>query len=230
MEETMFAEFITNVSKKPDKITEALRGLGENPVILLFVFLLFIGAFALVSMKKIKLTTRLMTQIAVSIAVAAVLNMLIVFRMPQGGSITLASMVPIYLLALAHGPVIGMLAGLLFGIVDLFLGASIFHPIQVLLDYPLAFMFIGIAGFFPRHVNFGMFLATVLRLSCHVLSGYIFFGVFAPEGTHPFIYSLIYNGSFLIVDLLIAALVMNFISLNRLIKALNPQAQEVKMW
>ncbi|NLY35931.1 MAG: energy-coupled thiamine transporter ThiT [Tissierellia bacterium] len=226
----MFSNFLNSLAKKPDKITQALVGLGENPVTLVFVFLLLIGVFALISMKKIKLTTALMTQIAVSIAVAAVLNMLVIFRMPQGGSVTLASMVPIYLLALAHGPEIGMLAGLLFGMVDLFLGASIFHPLQVLLDYPLAFMFIGIAGFFPRHVNLGMFLATILRLSCHVLSGYIFFAAYAPEGTHPFIYSLLYNGSFLLTDLLIAALVMNFIPLKRLIKALNPQSRDFTMW
>lgn len=226
----MFVDFLNSLAKKPDKMTEALVGLGKNPVALIFIFLLLLGVFALISMKKIKLSTRLMTQIAVSIAVAAVLNMLIIFRMPQGGSVTLASMVPIYLLALAHGPEIGMLAGLLFGVVDLFLGASIFHPLQVLLDYPLAFMFIGIAGFFPRHVNLGMFFGTLLRLSCHVFSGYIFFAAFAPEGTHPFIYSLLYNGSFLLTDLLIAALVMNFIPLKRLIRALNPQARELNMW
>lgn len=226
----MLNNFLSQLMKKPEKFIQAMSGLGENPGVLVFILLLFLGAYALLSVRKIKLTTREMTQIALSLAVAAVLNMLIIYRLPQGGSVTLASMVPLYLLALAYGPEIGMLAGLLFGMVDLFLGGSLYHPVQILLDYPLAFMFIGVAGFFPRHVNLGMLMGTSLRLICHVLSGYIFFAAYAPEGTHPLIYSLIYNGSFLMADLFIAALVMNVIPLQHLLKSLNPQTRIIRMW
>ncbi len=230
MGETMFKEFIGTLTSKPDKLVEAGRGLLSNPLYLVFLGLLVLGFIGLLSLKKIKLETRTMTQIAALLAVATVLNMMIVYRLPQGGSVTLASMVPIYFLALAYGPGIGMLAGMLFGIIDLFLGASIYHPLQVLLDYPLAFMFIGLVALFPKRVNLGMLVATSMRLLCHVLSGYIFFGIYAPEGTHPLIYSFIYNASFLGVDLLIAALVMNFMSVNRLLKSLNRQAEDIKMW
>lgn len=226
----MFKNLLVNLSKKPDKIVSGLLALASSPLTIVMIILLLVAFAFLLSFRKIKLSTEHITKIAILLALAAVLNMMILFRMPQGGSITLASMVPIYLLALAFGPEIGLLSGLLFGLVDMFLGASIYHPIQVLLDYPLAFMCIGLVAFFPRRVNLGMLVACSLRLVCHVLSGYIFFAAYTPEGSHPLIYSLVYNGSFLMVDLLVAVIVMNFIPVNRLAKGLNSQAPLLRMW
>lgn len=226
----MFANLLETLTKKPERIVSAYEALLSSPVYLLLILLLLVGFYFLISFRKISFTTDAMTKIAILLALATVLNMMIIFRMPQGGSVTLASMVPIYLLALAFGPEIGMLGGLLFGIIDMFLGASIYHPIQVLLDYPLAFMFIGLVAFFPKRVNLGMFIATSFRLACHVLSGYIFFGAYAPQGSHPLVYSFGYNASFLMMDLVIALLVINFLPINRLAKALNKEASQLKMW
>lgn len=226
----MFSEFFASIAEIPQQVVKAISRLGENPMTIVMVIVLLLGVVALLRTKKIKFTTQLLTQIAVSIAIAAVLNMLTIYRMPQGGSVTLASMVPIYLLSFAYGPEVGMLSGFLFGILDLFLGAGIYHPIQVLLDYPIPFMFVGIAGILPRHANLGMLLGTLARLTSHVLSGYIFFAEYAPEGTHPLLYSLSYNGSFLLVDLAIALIVMNLLPVGRLIKSLNPKAPPIKMW
>lgn len=226
----MFNEFIGIVTSKPDKLVKAAQGLLSSPVYILVLLVFVLGFIGLFSLKKIKLTTKTMTQIAAFLAMSAVLNMVIIFRMPQGGSITLASMVPIYLIALAYGPSIGLLTGMLFGIVDLFLGASIYHPVQVILDYPLAFMFVGLVAFFPKRVNLGMFVATSMRLISHILSGYIFFGAYAPAGSHPLIYSIIYNASFLLVDLVIAMVVMNFLPLQRLLDSLNKEAPQINMW
>lgn len=226
----MFNEFFENIASIPEQLAKAISRLGENPITLVVIAVLLVGVFALLRTRKIQFTTHLITQMAISIAIAAVLNMLIIYRMPQGGSVTLASMVPIYLLSFAYGPEVGMLSGFLFGIVDLMLGASIYHPMQVLLDYPIPFMFVGLAGLLPRHANLGMFLGTSIRLISHVLSGYIFFAEYAPEGTHPLLYSITYNGSFLLADLAIAMIVMNILPLSRLLKALNPKAPPIKMW
>ena len=226
----MLTEFFETIGAIPEQLAKAFSRLVGSPITLVVMALLLLGMIALLRTRKIEFTTHLITQMAVSIAIAAVLNMLTIYRMPQGGSVTLASMVPIYLLSFAYGPEVGMLSGFLFGIVNLLLGASIYHPMQVLLDYPLPFMFVGLAGILPRHANLGMLLGTLARLVSHVLSGYIFFAEYAPEGTHPLLYSLSYNGSFLLADLAIALIVMNLLPIGRLVKTLNPKAQPLRMW
>ena len=65
------------------------------------------------------------------------------------------------------------------------------NVIQVLLDYPLAFACVGFAAISPKIL--GIIIVAVGTISCSVISGVIFFAQFAPEGQHPFIYSLIVN-------------------------------------
>ena len=81
---------------------------------------------------------------------------------------------------------------------------------QLLLDYPLAFGCIGLAGVVPKiikNIHLSTFLAVTLALlsrgAMHILSGWIFFGEYAPEGMSPFIYSLAYNGTVILGELVI---------------------------
>ncbi len=226
----MLKEFFEKISEKPEKLAEALSGLAKDPMTFVVLAVLLIAVIALFRMRKIQFTAKLMSQIGLAVALAVVLNMFTIYRMPMGGSVTLASMVPIFLIGFAYGPEAGMLTGFIFGIIDMLLGAGIYHPMQVILDYPLPFMFVGLSGAFPKHANAGMLIGSLARLMCHFLSGFIFFGEYAPQGTHPVIYSLTYNGSFLLADLFIAMLVMNIIPVRKLVKMLNPKAPEVNMW
>ena len=81
-----------------------------------------------------------LAEIGIAVALAAVLGQLRFFVMPQGGSVSL-ELLPIIFVAVRSGVVPGLTAGLLYGLVQLFLpGAFVYHPVQAALDYPLAFM------------------------------------------------------------------------------------------
>lgn len=222
----MVHNFIESLRELPETITEALMSLGDNPTSLLVLVLLLGVLVAVVRFGRIRFSARLMAQIAIAVAIASVLNMMILFRLPQGGSVTMASMVPIYLISFAYGPQVGVFTGFIFGLMNLLLGPYIMHPIQTLLDYPVPFMMIGLAGAFRKHMNVGIIIANGLRFVPHVLSGVVFFGAFAPQGQHPLIYSLVYN-SFVFVDGLIALIVMNLLPVNRLAKVINPSAHKI---
>ncbi|MDH5770311.1 MAG: energy-coupled thiamine transporter ThiT, partial [Candidatus Bathyarchaeota archaeon] len=84
---------------------------------------------------KLKFSTKIMAEIAVFVALASVLSYIKIFSLPQGGSVTLASMVPILWLALRRGPKVGLFAATVYGVVQLALGPEgIYYPAQVLLD------------------------------------------------------------------------------------------------
>ena len=87
---------------------------------------------------------------AIFTALATALSTIVVYVMPQGGSITLASMVPIIWLALRRGPKVGLVTAVIYGFIQFTMLPYAIDPIQVLLDYPLAFGVLGLAGFFPK--------------------------------------------------------------------------------
>jgi thiamine transporter len=92
-------------------------------------------------------------------------------------------------------------AGAVAGLLQLILGGYVVHPLQALLDYPLAFGVLGLAALTPRPLWLGLTLGTFLRLVCHVLSGVVFFASYAPEGTNVWLYSTVYNGSYMLPNL-----------------------------
>lgn len=219
--------FVKKISGIPENIPESITELAVNPLSLAVIILLFVGLLLVMRFGKIKFTPALLAQMALAIAMAIVLNMFIVYRMPQGGSVTLASMVPLVLLALAYGPSVGLMAGFVFGLLDLLMGAYLVHPLQVLLDYPIPYMFIGLAGILPRHMNLGTIFAFFLRFVAHLISGVVFFYMYTPEGMSPLWYSTLYNGSFLLADMAICLIVLNILPVNRLAKAMNPRAPQI---
>ena len=159
-------------------------------------------------MEQIKSQTKIIAEIVVAVALAYVLNLIVVFRLPQGGSVTAVSMAPILWLALRRGPKIGVFGGVVFGLVDMFPQPFIVHPVQFLLDYPLAFGALGLAGFFRGHPILGVVVGIVGRFISHFISGIVFFATYAPAGMNPAVYSAIYNGSYLIVELVLSVIVM----------------------
>jgi thiamine transporter len=159
-------------------------------------------------MSKNSFDTRVLAEIAISVALAYVLNLIILYNLPQGGSITLGSMVPILILALRRGPNVGVFAGTVFGLVQLVLGGYWFSLAQVILDYPIAFAVLGIAGFFKKQPLVGVAVSIFLRFVVHFVSGVIFFGQWAPPELGPYVYSAIYNGSYLVPELIISSILI----------------------
>lgn len=169
--------------------------------------------------------TRLLTEIAITIALASVFNFLRIWKLPQGGSVSL-EMVPILFLAMRRGAKAGITAGSVYGLISIIFDGVIYHPMSIFLDYLFAYGVLGIAGFFPVNVKgivCGSFAATLGRFFFSLMSGVFLFASYAPEGQNPWVYSLIYNGSYLLPDLLIAILILVtlYLSVPKLFKASN---------
>lgn len=143
---------------------------------------------------------------------------------PQGGSISIA-MVPIFLMAFRWGIKGGLLTGFLLGLLQFILGFSqIYTLVQGIIDYFIAFSVVGLAGIFANlvkdslkkqekgkwvtYVLMGAFLGSALRYLCHVLSGIVFFGEYAPKGQPVAIYSILYNGTYMLPSFIVSAFIM----------------------
>ena len=127
----------------------------------------------------------------------------------QGGSITFASLLPLMIFAYKFGTKKGVLVGIIYGLLQCIQSPQFYQPMQVILDYPIAFGAIGLAGIF-KDVNalkndlwkfvLGATLAVLFRYTAHVISGYYVFSSWAWEGYGAFAYSVVYN-LFCFVDL-----------------------------
>ena len=154
---------------------------------------------------------RMLVESAVAIALAVVLHMVTLWKLPQGGKVTSGSMVPLLIIAVRWGPKAGLGAGVLFGLVDYLLEPYFYHPVQFLLDYPIAFGCLGLAGFLPRWPLLGTTAGLAGRFLSHLLSGVVFFASYAPEGMSPWLYSAIYNATYLGPELVISLIVVGLV-------------------
>ncbi|HBI56595.1 MAG TPA: energy-coupled thiamine transporter ThiT [Firmicutes bacterium] len=173
-----------------------------------------------------RFTTRTIVEAGMMLALAVVLGLIKPISMPFGGSVTVGSMIPLLLIAMMRGPVVGITVGVLCGVINYFLGGWLVSPVQWLLDYPLAFGALGLAGFVWNPVRKGIIkfgsqsllavVATIVglggRFICHFLSGVWFFGSFAPEGMPAWKYSLGYQASYLVPEIILSAIILFFLA------------------
>ena len=199
---------IENFLTMPKTSSFALAG-----VLILILFALYI--------RKIKFTTKMLINISLMLAMATILQYLRIYHFPQGGAVTLGSMIPLILISVRYGAGVGILTGFIFGFVNLIQDPFILHPIQVLFDYPLPLMAIGLSGIFPRKIFLGVIIAFCGRFICHFISGVIFFAAYAPPEMSPIIYSLIANSSYIVPELVISLLILKILPLKRLIEGMN---------
>lgn len=164
-----------------------------------------------------RLNTRLIAEIGLTLALGIVLHMIPLYQLPQGGRITPGSLVPIFILSIRRGPKIGMLAGGILGLLVYLIEPFFVHPIQFILDYPLAFSLLGLSGMVPNIPVLGIILGMIGRLLSHIISGVVYFSSYAPQGINPWIYSITYNASVILPDAILA-LVITIIILPRLPK------------
>lgn len=162
--------------------------------------LVILGVVMLLAGKKVKWNARMLAMAALCMSLSFVLSLIRLYRMPQGGSITPGSMLPVMAFGFAFGPLPGLVAGLAYGGLQMLQGLDAVHPVSILLDYPMAFMMLGLAGIFrnvkilPKTMRFpaGVAAAGAMRILMHVISGAVFFYEYAGE-QNPWIYSLVYN-------------------------------------
>ncbi len=162
--------------------------------------------------QKLTFTTRALTYGGVTVAMSFALSYLKLVKMPQGGSITLASMLPIMLYAYMFGTKKGVLVGAVYGLLQAVQDPYIIHPAQFILDYPLAFCCVGLCGIFNDNLRLqklprlqfclGAAVSGVARLVMHFLAGVFAFSAFAGDQS-PFLYSLVYQISYVLPDVAI---------------------------
>lgn len=203
-------------------LPENFLSIAESPLSIITLIGCLVLLIVLIKAKKINFTPQLISRIGIALALATILKIFRLYHFPQGGSITLGSMVPIFFIAFLYGPQVGCLTGFLYGIITLIIDPYILHPVQVLFDYPLPFVCLGIAGFFrsTKYQRYlGVVLAVLLRFICHFISGIVFFASSAPEGTSPIIYSLAVNGPMIGIEGLICLVIITVIPLERIVAA-----------
>ena len=157
-----------------------------------------------------KMRLRALCEGAIMVALAQVLSYLKLWELPQGGSVTLG-MLPIFLYCARWGFGPGMLASAAYGILQLVLDVAYAVGWQsVLGDYLVAFAVLGVAGVFSK-AKLGFFLGTVAgciaRFLVHWVVGATLWAEYMPEKffgmtmTSPWIYSALYNGSYILIDM-----------------------------
>ncbi len=185
--------------------------------------------------------TKSLTYAGICIAVAYGLSYIKFIDLPAGGSITLVSMLPIMLYSYMFGTRKGVITGLVYGVLQLMQDPQIYEPLQVLLDYPIAFASLGVAGIFKdrkflksnKILEFvlGIILAGLMRYTAHVLSGYFVFyswaewSEFEALQNSPILYSIAYNTAIFIdavIDAIVGALLFSSKSLMTFVNAVNP--------
>ena len=158
---------------------------------------------------------------AVAMALAIVTAEIKFTRLPMGGSITLFSMLFIVLIGYWYGLKAGLMTGFAYGLLQFLMDPVFYSPIQLLIDYPLAFGALGLSGLFSEKKNGllkGYILGVIGRYIFAFISGVVFFGHYAPEGTPAAIYSLTYNATYILPEA-IATIVI--ISIPAVSKAMN---------
>lgn len=164
--------------------------------------------------KRQKTTTKSIVYAAVCIAFSFALSYIRIFRLPQGGSITLASILPLFFYSYMFGIRKGVLTGTIYGIMQAIQDPWIIHPAQFLLDYILAFGAIGLAGIFKEvklfeknvtlSITLGGISAVLIRYLCHAFSGMFAFASYGiAEGYSGVAWGFLYN-AFVFPDLIIA--------------------------
>ncbi len=174
-------------------------------------------------MKREKL--HITVEAAIMLALATVLSLIRVYKLPLGGSITPVSMLPVCIIGLRHGRVWGFAGAFVYSVIQLMLdiGEAVswgFTPVIliacILLDYVLAYTALGICGFFKGKSTaamcVGVILSMLARFVCHLLSGVILFANWCPEGWNLLVYSVVYNGSFMLPEAILTSVAVIILS------------------
>jgi thiamine transporter len=189
----------------------------DNPSSVAALVGVLILILAFLRIKKLAFNTQIIVHIGIALALTVVLHALRLYHMPQGGSITFGAMIPLFLISFRYGPIVGYFAGFIYGLLNLIQDPYILHPVQVLFDYPLPYMALGVAGYFKDRYFIGVLVGICGRFLCHFVSGVVFFASYAPPNVSPYWYSLVINATYLVPELVICLIIIRILPVKRLI-------------
>ena len=186
-------------------------------------------------------STRILAECALMLAVGIVLSLVKLFDLPYGGSVTVASMLPIIIISYRHGIKYGLITGLAYGIIQQLLGLKTLSYVTtwvsilavILLDYIIAFAVIGFGGLFkkiiknqPAALVAGTIFACLLRYACHVISGATVWAGLSIPTNAALIYSFGYNATYMIPETIVTVVLAYYIG--SLIDFRNPTIRHMK--
>lgn len=148
---------------------------------------------------------------AMSIALGTVLSNIKLLDFPWGGSVTLFSMLIIVLPGYFFGLGAGLITGVAYGALQLIIDPYVIFPLQLVVDYFLAFGALGLSGLFSNAKNGlikGYITGVMGRYVFVVISGWIFFGEYAWEGWAALPYSLVYNGIYVFAEAIMTLIII----------------------
>lgn len=173
--------------------------------------------------KRLNTNLSTLTECAVMLALSFALSYAKIFEMPMGGSVTVASMLPIMLISIKYGIGTGLSTCFIYSLTQLLqavMSANVFPYCEtpgtlilcILFDYIVPFTLLGLAGL-PKmlkltknteiNVYIGIVSVVLLRFICHFITGVAIWGQWAPDGMGKYLYSFLYNGGFLSADFVI---------------------------
>lgn len=200
--------------------------LGNICLVILILVLLFLAA-GFIKKRSKKLSVQQLAFCAVAIALGTVLSNIKVFSFPTGGSITLLSMLVICLPGYWFGLGAGILTGVAYGVLQMLVDPYILFPAQLVVDYLLAFGALGLSGLFCKRKHGlipGYILAVLGRYTFAVLSGWLFFGMYAWEGWNPLPYSLAYNAIYIFAEAAVTIVVLLLPPVRKALEMVKKQA------
>ena len=173
--------------------------------------------------KRLSTNLTTLTECAIMLALSFALSCAKLFEMPMGGSVTVASMLPVMLISIKYGAGTGLATCFVYSLTQLMqavASANVFPYCEnpttlvlcILFDYVVPFTVLGLAGLFHKmkltknteiNIYIGIISVVVLRFLCHFITGVAIWGQWAPEGMGKYLYSFLYNGSFLSLDFII---------------------------
>lgn len=220
--------FFVSTTESGDQLTTA--GYVAAAVILIALIVLATVLTKKEKKEKKKMGTKQLVFCAMGVALAMVTSMLKVYSFPFGGSITLFSMLFICFVGYVYGPATGILTGAAYGVLQFIIEPYIYFPLQVLVDYPLAFGALGLSGVFAESKHglvkgylFGVFGRYVFA----VISGWIFFGEYAWDGWRALPYSLVYNGCYIFAEAVITVIIISIPAVSKALKKIKISAVNV---
>lgn len=154
-----------------------------------------------------------LTLSAMMIALSTVLSLFKLWEMPLGGAITPLSMVPVCLIGITYGTKYAIAPSFLYGVIQMMLSGIFGWGLTpailigaILFDYIFAFGVLCLSGIFSKSGTMGAVMgitvACILRFVCHFISGCIFFRSFEIFN-NPYLYSVAYNGTFMLPELIL---------------------------